>query len=277
MYICAQGWTRGMKAVSKVVDEFFEKIIDEHVQDARKQQEHHKDFIDVLLSLMDAQQEAAEQLSRSNIKAIMLDMLVGAMDTSATAVEWALAELYRNPRVMKRVQQELETVVGLDRLVEESDLVKLEYLEMVVKETMRLHPVAPLLVPHESMEDIKINGYDIPKKSRVIVNIWAIGRDPRVWSHNADEFYPERFEGVDIDVRGHDFRLIPFGSGRRGCRGMQLGLTMIRLILAQLVHCFEWKLPNGMSPHDLDMGEKFGLSVPMANHLIAIPNYRLVS
>ncbi|OVA05011.1 Cytochrome P450 [Macleaya cordata] len=107
---------------------------------------------------MDTEQEN-EQLSRSSIKAIMLDMLARSMDSSATAVEWALAELLKNPRVMKRVQEELEAVVGLDRLVEESDLVKLKYLEMVVKESMRLHPVAPLLIPHESVEDIKINGY----------------------------------------------------------------------------------------------------------------------
>ncbi|RZC90074.1 hypothetical protein C5167_044702 [Papaver somniferum] len=142
---------------------------------------------------------------------------------------------------------------------------------------MRLHPAAPLLVPHESIEEVKINGYGIPKGSCLMVNVWGIARNQQIWSQNAEEFYPERFIEVDIDLKGKDFRLIPFGSGRRGCPGMQMGLTAVRLILAQLVHCFDWKLPNGMSTGDLDMKEKSGLSVPRAEHLIAVPKYRLYS
>lgn len=201
-------------------------------------------------------------------------MLAAAMDTSATAIEWVLSELMKHPRVMKKVQKELEDVVGLERMVEESDLDRLEYLEMVVKESMRLHPVAPLLLPHEAMEDCMINGFHIPKKSRVIINAWAIGRDPSVWS-DAEKFFPERFVGSDIDVRGRDFQLIPFGSGRRVCPGMQLGLTVVRLVVAQLVHCFDWELPNNMQPTELDMTEEFGIVTPRANHLLAIPTYRL--
>jgi cytochrome P450 len=201
-------------------------------------------------------------------------MLAAAMDTSATAIEWVLSELMKHPRVMKKVQKELEDVVGLERMVEESDLDRLEYLEMVVKESLRLHPVAPLLLPHEAMEDCMINCFHIPKKSRVIINAWAIGRDPSVWS-DAENFFPERFVGSDIDVRGRDFQLIPFGSGRRVCPGMQLGLTVVRLVVAQLVHCFDWELPNNMQPTELDMTEEFGIVTPRANHLLAIPTYRL--
>jgi len=214
-------------------------------------------------------------LLRLDLQSFFLqDMLAAAMDTSATAIEWVLSELMKHPRVMKKVQKELEDVVGLERMVEESDLDRLEYLEMVVKESLRLHPVAPLLLPHEAMEDCMINGFHIPKKSRVIINAWAIGRDPSVWS-DAENFFPERFVGSDIDVRGRDFQLIPFGSGRRVCPGMQLGLTVVRLVVAQLVHCFDWELPNNMQPTELDMTEEFGIVTPRANHLLAIPTYRL--
>lgn len=201
-------------------------------------------------------------------------MFAAAVDTSATTVEWALSELMKHPETMKRVQKELENVVGLDRMIEESDLENLEYLDMVVKETLRLHPVAPLLLPHESMEDCTVNGFHIPKKSRILINVWAIGRDPEAWT-DPEKFFPERFVGSKIDLRGRDFQLLPFGSGRRSCPGMQLGLTLVRIVLAQLVHCFDWELPNGMLPSELDMTEEFGLVTTRAKHLLAIPTYRL--
>lgn len=201
-------------------------------------------------------------------------MLVGSMDTAASSVEWILSELLRNPTVMAKVQKELEQVVGLNRMVEESDLEKLEYLDMVVKESFRLHPVAPLLIPHYAMEDTVVDGYHVPKNSRIVINTYAIGRDPAVWT-DPEKFLPERFNGSGIDLRGQHFQLIPFGSGRRGCPGMQLGLIKVRLIVAQLVHCFDWKLPDSVSPKELDMEEEFGLVVTRASHLMAIPTYRL--
>jgi cytochrome P450 len=201
-------------------------------------------------------------------------MLVGSMDTSATVIDWAFSELIKNPRVMKKLQKELEEVVGKQRMVEESDLERLEYLDMVVKETLRLHPAGPLMIPHEATEDCVVNGFHIPKKSHVIINVWAIGRDPKAWT-DAEKFYPERFVGSDIDVRGRDFQLIPFGTGRRSCPGMQLGLTMVRLVLAQMVHCFDWELPNGILPSEVDMSEEFGLVLCRSKHLVSIPTYRL--
>ncbi|KAJ4837211.1 hypothetical protein Tsubulata_040034 [Turnera subulata] len=273
-----QGLTRRMKAYSRTMDEVLEKMIDEHEKDGQWQQkELHRDFIDVMLSLINQPTNTNnDQIDRANMKAIIIDMISGGFDTSATAIEWTFSELLRHPRVMESAQQELQKVVGMDRMVEEADLSKLPYLEMVIKESLRLHPVAPLSVPHESMEDITINGYHIPKKSRIIVNSWAIGRDPDVWSDNVGEFVPERFQDINIDVRGQDFQLIPFGSGRRGCPGMQLGLTTVRLVLAQLLHCFRWNLPDGMQPIDLDMNEVFGLSMPRASHVLASPTYRLL-
>ncbi|CAJ1938007.1 unnamed protein product [Sphenostylis stenocarpa] len=267
-----QGLTKRMKVVAKIFDDFFEKIIDEHMQSG-KERNKTKDFVDVMLGFVGTE-ESEYRIERPHIKAILLDMLAGSMDTSATAIEWTLSELLKNPRVMKKLQMELETVVGMKRKVEESDLEKLEYLDMVIKESMRLHPVAPLLIPHQSTEDCMVGDFFIPKKSRVIVNAWAIMRDPSAW-REAEKFWPERFEGSSIDVRGREFQLIPFGSGRRGCPGIQLGLTVVRQTVAQLVHCFDWKLPNEMLPAELDMADEFGLTMPRATPLHAIPTYRL--
>ncbi|XAR73314.1 Abieta-7,13-dien-18-ol hydroxylase [Bertholletia excelsa] len=266
-----QGLTRRMKAVSKVFDDFFENIIDEHVQ--FRDQRQTKDFVDILLAFMESE-EAEFRIDSCNVKALMLDMLAASMDSSATAIEWVLSELIKHPRVMKNVQDELENVVGLHRMVEESDLEHLQYLEMVVKEAFRLHPVAPLLLPHEATEGCTVNGYYIPKKARITVNVWAIGRDPNVWT-DADEFIPERFVNSSVDVRGRDFQLLPFGAGRRGCPGMQLGLIMVRLVVAQLVHCFGWELPGKALPQELDMTEEFGVVTARAKHLSAVPTYRL--
>ncbi|KAA8542695.1 hypothetical protein F0562_023806 [Nyssa sinensis] len=247
-----QGMTRGLKAISKALDKILETIIDEHVQEAKSgHKKYANDFVDVMLSLMNKSTNTHDQLSYVidpiKIKAIILDMISGGIDTSATAIDWTLTELIRHPKVMKQLQEELQSVMGVDGMLDESNLAKLEYLNMVIKESFRLHPVAPLLAPHESMEDIVIDGYYIPKKSRIIVNSWAIGRDPNVWSDNAEEFIPERFIGSNRDLRGHNFELTPFGSGRRGCPGMHLGLVNIRSVVARFVHGFDWELPNGIA------------------------------
>ncbi|XP_023544864.1 cytochrome P450 CYP736A12-like [Cucurbita pepo subsp. pepo] len=265
-----QGFIRCARSVHKVCDTFFEKILDEHLESNNNDT---KDLVDVMLGIMGSQ--ATEyQIDPSTIKAIILDMLLGGVETSATTIEWALAELVRHPQTMKKVQDELQKVVGLNRMVQEADLDHLEYLKMVVKETFRLHPPNPLLIPRESVKDSVINNFYIPQKSRIILNVWAIGRDPSVWI-DAEKFFPERFIGTQVDVKGRDFQLLPFGSGRRGCPGIQMGLVTVHLILAQLVHCFDWKLPNGMLPDELDMTEKFGLSCPLAHNIMATPTYRL--
>ncbi|KAJ8769597.1 hypothetical protein K2173_005200 [Erythroxylum novogranatense] len=266
-----QGLRKRMKAAARVFDEFFEKIIEEHIKNT--DENRTKDFIDVMLGLMGSE-ETEYRVERDSIKAVILDMLAASMDTSPTVVEWALSEIIKNQHVMKKVQKESEEKVGMDRMVEESDLKNLHYLNMIIKETFRLHPVAPLLLPHYSMEDCIVNGFFIPKNSRIMINVWTIGRDPSVWSE-PDKFLPERFAGTDIDVLGHDFQLIPFGAGRRVCPGMQLGLTIVSLVLAQLLHCFDWGLPDGMVPAELDMTEEFGLVTQRTKPLLAIPTYRL--
>ncbi|XP_058766180.1 cytochrome P450 CYP736A12-like [Vicia villosa] len=275
-----QGLKRGFKKISKIFDEILEMIIAEHEQTTNVDKARGEDFIDILLSIMhqtiDHESEQNQVIDRTNIKAILLDMIVAAIDTSATSIEWTLSELLRHPRVMKILQNEIQDEVGNKRMVEEKDLKKFNYLDIVVDEILRLHPVAPLLLPRESRESVTIDGYFIEKKTRVMINAWAIGRDPNIWSNNAEEFYPERFIDKKMNYQGYEFESIPFGSGRRRCPGIQLGLITIKLVVAQLVHCFNWELPSDINPSNLNMEEKFGLTTPRAQQLHAIPHYLLV-
>eukprot|EP01018_Ginkgo_biloba_P004896 Gb_40529 [translate_table: standard] len=168
----------------------------------------------------------------------------------------------------------MDRVIGRSRWVEEKDLGKLEYLQAIVKETMRLHPVTPLLAPHLSTESCQISGYQIPANTWVFVNVWAIVRDKNLWE-NSTEFWPERFEGSKIDVKGQDFELLTFGSGRRMCPGYNLGLKVVQLGLANLIHGFNWQLPADQSAKDLDMCEIYGLTTPKAQPLVAMVEPRL--
>lgn len=220
------------------MDKILETIIEDHEQAARNSSKRlDRDFADILLSFQHNPTTTHQQLfnstDRSNIKAILLDMLMGAMDTSQNTIDWILSELIKNSRVMKRLQEEIKTVVGDGEFIEETHLPKLEYLDMIIKETMRLHPISPLLIPHESVEDIVIGGYYIPKNSRILINNWGLGQDPKIWGENVNEFLPERFINSTIDLRGQHFQLIPFGSGRRGCPGMNLALIFVKLIMNQ--------------------------------------------
>lgn len=200
--------------------------------------------------------------------------MFGGTETVASAIEWAMAELMKCPDVLKRAQQELDEVVGLDRRIEGADLNKLVFLKYIVKETLRLHPPIPLLL-HEAAEYSEIAGYAIPARTRVMINAWAIGRDKNAWEE-PDTFKPSRFEKENAaDFKGSNFEFLPFGSGRRSCPGMQLGLYSLELAVAHLIHCFSWELPDGMKPSELDMNDIFGLTAPRAIRLVAIPTPRL--
>ncbi|KAL2321223.1 hypothetical protein Fmac_030192 [Flemingia macrophylla] len=198
---------------SKALDQVFDQIIEEYNENpsaTNKQNVQSKHFVDILLSLLHQPMDHNNQkhfIDRTNIKAILKDMPAASFDSSASAIEFAMSELLRHPRVMKKLQDELSNVVGINRLVEEFDLTKFPYLNMIVKETLRLYPIG-VFVPRQSLEDITINGYLIKKKSSSLVNLWAIGRDPKVWSDTAEIFYPERFVNNNIDLKGHDFQLI---------------------------------------------------------------------
>nr|XP_009601736.2 trimethyltridecatetraene synthase-like [Nicotiana tomentosiformis] len=188
-----------------------------------------------------------------------LDLLAGGTDTSATTVEWAFYELLRQPKIMKKAQQELDLVISHDRWVQENDYTQLPYIESIIKETLRLHPVSTMLPPRIALEDCHVAGYDIPKGTILMVNTWSIGRNSQHWE-SPEQFIPERFEGKNIDVTGHHFALLPFGAGRRKCPGYSLGIRIIRATLANLLHGFSWRLPDGMSPEDISMEEIYGLT-----------------
>lgn len=279
-----QGINKRLKAARKSLDRFIDNIIDDHMANPKEPDAVDADMVDDMLAFLGegkgiggGSDSDQLRLTRDNIKAIIMDVMFGGTETVASAIEWAMAELMRSPDDMKRVQQELTQVVGLDRKVHESDLDKLLFLKCAIKETLRMHPPIPLLL-HETADDCEIAGYSIPKRSRVMINAFAIGRDKSAWK-DADTFRPSRFapggDAANIDFKGNFFELIPFGSGRRSCPGMQLGLYALELAVAQLVHCFTWELPDGMKPSEMDMGDVFGLTAPRAVRLVAVPTPRL--
>ena len=197
--------------------------------------------------------------------------MVGGTDTSSNTVEFAMAEIMNKPELMRKTQQELEAVVGKDNIVEESHIHKLPYLHAVMKETLRLHPALPLLVPHCPSETCTVGGYTIPKGSRIFVNVWAIQRDPSIWE-NPLNFDPERFLNSKWDYSGNDFYYFPFGSGRRICAGTAMAERMVIYSLATLIHSFDWNLPQG---EKLDITEKFGIVLKKKIPLVAVPTPRL--
>ncbi|KAF8088275.1 hypothetical protein N665_0546s0008 [Sinapis alba] len=217
----------------------------------------NSDFLDVLLD------EA--ELDNTDIEHLLLDMFVAGTDTSSSTLEWAMAELLANPKTMAKAQAEIERMIGQNGLVQEPDISEFPYLQAVVKETFRLHPSVPLLLPRKAETDVEIFGYLLPKDAQVLVNVWAIGRDTNVWE-NPSRFEPERFLGKETDVKGRDYELTPFGAGRRICPGLPLAVKMVSLMLVSLLYSFEWKLPN-----TVDMDENFGITLHKANPLHAVP------
>ncbi|TYH51129.1 hypothetical protein ES332_D10G253100v1 [Gossypium tomentosum] len=264
------GYIPSMKAVSTELDAFLDQVIEEHKAfESNDQVSNKKDFVSIIMQLQkDGMYEM--DLTHDNIKAILLDMFVGGTDTSTTTKEWMMAELLKHPNAMKKVQEEVRNVVGNKLRVDAEDVSKMEYLKCVLKETLRLHPAGPLMVPRETTASVKLGGYDIPSNTTVLVNVWAIQRDPKSWE-NPEEFIPERFENSSIDFKGQDLQFIPFGFGRRRCPGMPFGVAAIEYVMANLLYWFDWKLPAGEIAENLDMTELFGLTVTKKTPLHVVP------
>ncbi|GLJ47684.1 hypothetical protein SUGI_1007070 [Cryptomeria japonica] len=271
-----QGVKRRMKNIHNSIDQMIRKVLEEHRQSRRKfhkereQQLGTKDIIDVLLEM---ESFDGTEITEENIKAIVFDIFVAGIETTSTTLAWAMSAILKSPVVAKKMQEEIESVVGKERTVSESDLAGMEYVQCVVKETLRLYPVVPLLLPHESTQNCTVGGYFIPEKTRLIINAWAIGRDPSLWEDPL-AFRPERFMGKNVDiVRDKNFfDMLPFGAGRRGCPGAGMAIVTINLVLAQLIHCFEWNVEG-----DLDMTEVFGSSISRSVDLLARPALSLSS
>ncbi|XP_043717946.1 cytochrome P450 71B10-like [Telopea speciosissima] len=215
-------------------DDFYQNVIDEHLNYERTKSEQ-EDIIDVLLKVGRDHTGPGGPLTNDYIKAILLDIFLGGVDTTTVTVVWAMTELVKNPEVMKKVQDEVRCSVGKKGKVVEAVLDQLKFLKMVVKETPRLHPPAPLLHPRETMHHFTINGYEIYPKTRVQVNVYAIGRDPKYWK-NPEEFMPDRFMDNSNDYKGTHFEYLPFGAGRRICPAIYMGISMVALTLANLLY-----------------------------------------
>nr|ACN38268.1 flavonoid 3' hydroxylase [Vitis amurensis]UXE30296.1 flavonoid-3'-hydroxylase [Vitis amurensis] len=273
-----QGVAAKMKKLHARFDAFLGAIVEEHKISGSAGSERHVDLLSTLISVRDNADGEGGKLTDVEIKALLLNLFTAGTDTSSSTVEWAIAELIRHPEMMAQAQQELDAVVGRGRLVTDLDLPRLTYLQAIIKETFRLHPSTPLSLPRMAAESCEINGYHIPKNATLLVNVWAIARDPEVWEKPL-EFRPSRFlpggERPNADVRGNDFEVIPFGAGRRICAGMSLGLRMVHLLTATLVHAFNWELPEGQVAEKLNMDEAYGLTLQRAAPLMVYPRPRL--
>ncbi|KAJ4801684.1 hypothetical protein LUZ62_052930 [Rhynchospora pubera] len=233
-----------------------------------------KDILELLMDVNDDDNKAQMKLTRDNIKSFILGILAAGTSTTGLTIGWALSELINHPDVMKRLAAEIDIVVGKDRLVDETDIARLPYLQAVVKETLRLHPTGPLL-GRQCTETCTVDGYTVPAGMLLFVNVWALGRDPTSWTNPLD-FNPERFINEDnvceIDVRGQHYQFLPFGTGRRICPGATLAMLVVQSTLAVMVQCFDWKLSGGGL---VDMTERPGLMLTRVKPLICMPVPRL--
>ncbi|KAJ1689021.1 hypothetical protein LUZ63_013176 [Rhynchospora breviuscula] len=212
-----------------------------------------------------------EPITMENVKTVLMDVFIGGTETSSTAITWAMSELIKHPETMKKVQAEIRHAASENT---KFDANALPYLKLVIKETLRMHPPVPILGPRQCKKSCQILGYTIPTGARLLVNVWALGRNPEYRS-DPEEFKPERFETSSIDYKGQSFEFLPFGAGRRNCPGLEFGMAVVTETLARLLLHFDWKLPDGMKPADLDMTETFGLVAAKKEPLYLIPTLHI--
>ncbi|XP_074315798.1 geraniol 8-hydroxylase-like [Silene latifolia] len=267
-YIDFQGIKRRTGVHAKKILDMFNEIIEKRLRDRSLPNCVRCD--DVLEALLDMKPGEAEYVEASVIPCLFFDLIVAGTDTTSNTFEWAMAELIHNPNKLEILQVELQKAVGKGNSVQECHIAELPYLEAIVKETLRLHPPAPIPVPRKVDSDVNMFGYTIPKNAMLLLNVWAIGRDPTTWD-DPEKFEPERFIGSKVDVKGHNFELIPFGSGRRICPGMPLAIRIIPLMLASLINGFDWMLEDGVTSENMDMDEKSGFTVEKARRLRVVP------
>ncbi|KAF2309747.1 hypothetical protein GH714_004920 [Hevea brasiliensis] len=265
-----QGVEKRMVKLMKKQDKFFQHLLDEHRTrtdssidldklDASNKEQKKQTLIDLLLSM---QKTDADFYTDKTIKGLVLALLVAGTESSATTTEWALSLLHNHPDAMHKAWVEINSHVGEDRLLDESDLPQLNYLQNVINETFRLFPPVPLLLPHESSEDCTVGGFHVPGGTMLLANLWTIHRDPKLWT-DATKFMPERFESED----GEGYHLIPFGVGRRACPEAKLGRRVMGLTLGALIQSFELER---IGEEDIDMMEGTGLCMPKAEPLEAL-------
>ncbi|XP_057726677.1 desmethyl-deoxy-podophyllotoxin synthase-like [Arachis stenosperma] len=277
---CISGVKNEAEKVHKQFDIVIENIIKDKIKRMKNNEDDEEksdkvDLLSILLNIVEDHGAYEYPMTTNNVKAIIFDLFGAGIETSSAVIEWTISELMKNPEAMARAQEEVRKAFGIKGYSStSSSLEKLPYLKAVIKETMRLHPPFPLLLPRECRETCEINGYTIAAGSQVIVNAWAIGRDPNHWGgeEDAERFRPERFLECSIDYKGSDVEFIPFGAGRRICPGIYFAVSSIEICVAQLLYYFDWKVPkNGDIEGELDMTEYFGSTVRRKNDLILVP------
>ncbi|OAY34798.1 cytochrome P450 CYP82D47 [Manihot esculenta] len=273
------GWTdffgpvKTMKKVSKELDSILEVWVQEHeLRRLNGGAQTNRDFIDVLLNSV--KDDSTFGHSREIvIKATIQTLIFAGFDTTALTMTWMLANLLNNRRELELAQEEIDQKIGRERPVEESDIENLVYLKAITKETLRLYPTVPMGVPRESMEDCTLFGYHIPKGTRLLTNLWKLHRDPSIWT-NPEEFKPDRFltTHAGVDILGQNFELIPFGSGRRSCPGLNFAMQVILLGMAKLLQGFNFTTPNN---EPVDMTESLNLTLSNVTPLEVMVSPRL--
>lgn len=254
-----QGLRKGTMKLYKKIFVYWKHIIEERralVNSSTWSSEKAECFLDRLLE---------NGFSNDQVDQVVTELFVAGTNTTTSSVVWSMTELVKNKEVLSKIVEEMEKEIKTDRITH-SQLSKLPYLQATIKEVMRLHPPVPLLLPHRAAETCEVMNYTIPKDAKVLVNLWAMGRDPNLWDDPLS-FKPERFIGSKLDYKGQDFELLPFGSGRRMCPGLPSGMMSLELVLATLIHEFDWVLPNGDDPSKIDMNEKFGIAMKRENPL----------
>ncbi|XP_044969120.1 cytochrome P450 99A2-like [Hordeum vulgare subsp. vulgare] len=247
-------------------------ILDKIIADERREGRRGDHLLGVLLRIKD-EGNLEFPIDMTNIKAIILDMFTAGTETTSAVAEWVMAELIRNPKVMAKAQAEVRRTLDTKNPIDHEEYIDdLHYTKMVIKETMRLNPVVPLLVPHLCQETCDVGGFEVKEGTRVLVNAWAMARSPEYWE-NAEEFMPERFEDGTATYKGSRFEYLPFGTGRRKCPGDTFGLATLELAVTRLLYYFDWSLPAGTRVDELDMETSVGIATRRKNqlHLVATP------
>ncbi|KAK1381075.1 Cytochrome P450, family 71, subfamily A, polypeptide 25 [Heracleum sosnowskyi] len=265
-------WLSGLNGkvekAANEIDTFLEGVLRDHPSTTASNNGcANKDFVSILLEIQKT--DAGSSIDRECIKAIILDIFAAGTETTSTTLEWIIAALIKSPQVMFKLQNEVREIGKGKSKILEGDLVKMNYLKAVMKESMRLYFTAPLLIPREARQDVKLMGYDIRSGTQVLINAWAIARDPSLWD-KPEEFRPERFLNSPIDYKGLHYEYLPFGSGRRGCPGIQFAMAVNELALANVVHKFDFELPDGEILEDLDMTGVSGITLRRKSPLLVV-------
>ncbi|XP_071696206.1 cytochrome P450 76T24-like [Rutidosis leptorrhynchoides] len=261
---------QNIRREAKVAYDWLDKVITGFVKERLNQRELKRPrFGDMLDSLLDYSQDNEAEFKLKHIRALLMDLFIGGTETSSNTTEWAMTELLLNPNMFLKVREEVCTAVGEDGKIQEAKILELPYLQAVIKETMRLHLAVPLLIPHRvEAHEVKLGDYHVPKNTQILINAWAISRDPKYWDKPL-MFKPERFLGSEVDYKGQHFEFIPFGAGRRICPGLPLAQRVVSLMVASFVYHFDWKLPH--DKEEMDMNDVFGLTLLRATPLLATP------